>query len=169
LLQRFDDKWGARNLDDLQGDPVMNHTWPIKVDQNWKILVTAEKETSSLWVGRLHEENISKPGSYPSAPPFIASRAYGQGAIVLVGISPFELFMGQGLPAYGNYLLEKGNGQIPSDTGRLYSNTMNWLGARALAVTGAPTRYTAWSARTPRSPTARPPRKRSSLRPRRWG
>ena len=31
----------------------MNHTLPIKVDQNWKILVTAEPEASSIWVGGL--------------------------------------------------------------------------------------------------------------------
>ncbi len=115
----------------------MNHTWPIKVDNNWKVLVTAEPEASSIWVGGLHEEEKWKPGTYASAPPLIASRAYGQGAIVLVGISPFEMFMGQGLPAYMDILLEKGNGMLPSDTGRLYTNAMNWLGARALAAVQA--------------------------------
>ena len=34
----------------------MNHTWPIKVDQNWKVLVTAEPEASSMWVGGMNEE-----------------------------------------------------------------------------------------------------------------
>ena len=112
----------------------MNHTWPVKVDGNWKILVTAEPEASSMWVGGLNEENKSKPGTYPVAPPFIASREYGQGSIVLIGISPFEMFMGQGLPSYMDILLEKGNGMLPSDTGRLYINAINWLAMRALAA-----------------------------------
>ena len=76
----------------------------------------------------------SKSGTYLSAPPFAASRDYGKGSIVLIGISPFEMFMGQGMPSYMDILLEKGNGIIPSDTGRLYINAMNWLGTRALAV-----------------------------------
>ena len=76
----------------------------------------------------------SKPGTYQSAPPFIASREYGNGAIVLVGISPFEMFLGQGLPSYMDILMDKGNGMLPSDTGRLYINAMNWLSTRALAV-----------------------------------
>lgn len=116
----------------------MNHTWPIKVDNTWKVLVTAEKEASSLWVGGLNEEEKQKPGIYPSAPPMIASRPFGQGAVVLCGISPFEMFMGQGLPSYMDVLLEKGNGMLPSDTGRLYINAMNWLGAQALAAAQAP-------------------------------
>ena len=115
----------------------MNHTWPIKVDKTWKVLVTAEPEASSLWVGGLNEEEKSRPGTYPSAPPFVASREYGKGSIVLVGISPFEMFMGQGLPSYKDVLLEKGNGMLSSDTGRLYVNAMNWLGSNALAAAKA--------------------------------
>ena len=117
----------------------MNSTWPLKTDQNWKILVTAEPEASSLWVGGLNEEEKSKPGIYPTAPPFLASRSYGSGAIVLYGLSPFEMFLGQDLPAYLDVLLEKGNGLIPSDTGRLYINAVNYLASHALnAVQTAP-------------------------------
>ena len=57
----------------------INNTWPVKVDQNWKILVTAEPEAFSMWVGGLNEEGKSRPGIYSSAPPFVASREYGRG------------------------------------------------------------------------------------------
>lgn len=117
----------------------MNHTWPITVDGNWQVLVTGEPEASSIWVGGLHEEAKWGPGAYASAPPLVAARTYGQGGLVLMGISPFEMLMGQGLPAYMDILLEKGNSVIPSDTGRLYTQAVNWLGARALAAaTGEP-------------------------------
>jgi len=109
------------------------HTSPLKVSDEWKVLVTAAPEASSMWVGGLHEEHLTKPGLFKSSPPIIAAREFGQGAIVLVGISPMEVFYGQGLPAYKDIAMEKGDGLRPSGMRCLYENALRWLAAHALA------------------------------------
>lgn len=115
------------------GKQFLFHTSSIKVSSDWKVLVTAAPDASSMWVGGLHEEHLTKPGMYSSAPPFIAAREFGAGAVVLIGISPMEVFYGQGLPAYKDIATEKGDGLRPSGTKRLYENSLRWLVSRALA------------------------------------
>lgn len=109
------------------GETHLFHTSPVKVSKDWTVLVSGAKEANTKWVGGLNEEHRKKPGEFPSAPPFIAAREYGAGAIVLVGISPMEVFFGQGLPAYQDIALEKGDGMRPSDLRRLYENSLHWL------------------------------------------
>lgn len=113
------------------GKKFLFHTSPLRVSADWKVLVTAAAEASSMWVGGLHEEHLRKPGSFTTAPPIIAAREYGRGSVVLVGISPMEVFYGQGLPAYQDIALEKGDGLRPSGLERLYENAVRWLAARA--------------------------------------
>ncbi len=103
------------------------HTSPVIVEQPWTVLVRGAPTARTQWVGALNEENVRKPGAFESAPPFIAAREYGAGAIVLIGISPMEMFLGQGLPAYQDIALEKGDGLRPSDLRRLYENALSWL------------------------------------------
>ena len=67
---------------------------------DWKVLAGAAPEARSIWVGGLHEEHLTRPGTFARAPPIIGAREFGRGAVVLVGISPMEVFYGQGLPAY---------------------------------------------------------------------
>jgi hypothetical protein len=86
-----------------------------------------------MWVGGLHEEHLSKPGLFASQPSILAAREYGRGSIVLVGISPMEVFYGQGLPAYLDIAMEKGDGLRPSGLRRLYENSLRWLASRARA------------------------------------
>jgi len=109
------------------------HTSPVQVSSDWKVLVTAAPEASSMWVGGLHEEHLTKPGRFTSAPPILAAREFGRGAVVLVGISPMEMFYGQGLPAYLDIAMEKGDGLRPSGLKRLYENALRWLVGRARA------------------------------------
>jgi len=111
------------------------HTSPLKVSDQWKVLATAMPEARSLWVsGGLHEEHLTKPGQFATAPPIIATRQWGKGAIVLVGISPMEVFLGQGLPAYLDIAMEKGDGVRPSGMKRLYENAIRWLAKHARAA-----------------------------------
>jgi hypothetical protein len=113
------------------GDRFGFHTSPLQVGPPWTALVTGEKEARSMWVGGLHEEDKTRPGAFPTAPPIIAAREHGAGAIVLIGISPMEVFYGQGLPAYMDVALEKGDGLRPSGLRRLYDNSLRWLAGRA--------------------------------------
>ena len=46
-----------------------------------------------------------------------------------------EAFYGQNLPAYGNILMQNGDGLRKSDFGRLYQNALRWLADRAMAST----------------------------------
>ena len=116
----------------LAGKSFLFHTSPVKVSPEWQVLVTAAKEAKSMWVGGLNEEHLSKPGLYPSAPPLVAAREAGAGAIVMIGICPIEGFYGIGLPSYQDIMMEKGDGVRTSDTRRLYENSLRWLAAHAL-------------------------------------
>ncbi|MGD0089946.1 MAG: hypothetical protein ABSE73_08505 [Planctomycetota bacterium] len=123
---------GVKALWYSAGSEILLHTSPLKVSAEWQTLVTGEKEASAIWVGGLHEEHLKKPGAFASAPPLIAAREVGAGAIVLIGINPMEMFYGQGLPAYQDIVLEKGDGLRPSGLGRLYANALRWLAAHAV-------------------------------------
>lgn len=109
------------------------HTSPLQVSADWQVLAAAAPEAKSFWVGGLNEEHLSRPGSSPSSPPILAAREFGRGAVVLVGVSPMEVFYGQGLPAYLGIAMEKGDGLRPSGFRRLYENALRWLSTRALA------------------------------------
>ncbi|OPZ84495.1 MAG: hypothetical protein BWY76_01819 [bacterium ADurb.Bin429] len=100
---------------------------PVTVSQDWTVLATGMPDAATYTITGLHEEHLSKPGTYRTAPPLIAARPYGAGAIVLTGISPMETFLGQWLPAYGDITLERGNGLKRSDFWTLYSNALGWL------------------------------------------
>ncbi|MBI2193187.1 MAG: hypothetical protein HYU36_14500 [Planctomycetes bacterium] len=109
------------------------HTSPLVVSEVWTVLVKAAPEASSMRVGGLHEEHQSGPGGFAAAPPIAAARELGAGRIVLVGISPMEVFLGQGLPAYQDVAMERGDGLRPSHTRRLCENAVRWLAEKALA------------------------------------
>ena len=117
------------------GKTHLFHTSPLVVSKDWQVLVSASSQARTIWVGGLHEEHLTKPGTFRSAPPIIAARAYGRGAVVLVGISPMEVFYGQGLPAYQNVAMAKGDGLRPSGMGRLYENALRWLADHARKAT----------------------------------
>ncbi|MHB9022575.1 MAG: PHP domain-containing protein [Armatimonadota bacterium] len=125
---------GVKGLWYSAGKEFLVHTSPLTVSKDWTVLATGMPEAASMWVGGLHEEHLSKPGKYKNAPPIIAAREYGAGAIVLIGISPMEVFYGQGLPAYGDIAMEKGNGLRPSGLRRLYENSLRWLTIHAKAA-----------------------------------
>jgi len=116
------------------GKRFLFHTSPLKVSEEWKVLAIAMPQARSLWVGGLHEEHLTKPGQFTTSPPIIAARRSGKGAVVLVGISPMEVFLGQGLPAYKDIAMEKGDGVRPSGMRRLYENAIRWLATHARAA-----------------------------------
>lgn len=102
---------------------------PLTVGKDWTVLATGMPEASTVTITGLHEEHLVKAGTFRAAPPLLAARQYGAGAIVLSGISPMETFLGQWLPAYGDIALERGNGLKGSDFWRLYANALGWLSA----------------------------------------
>ncbi|MBU4365894.1 MAG: hypothetical protein L6437_10230 [Kiritimatiellae bacterium] len=112
------------------------HTSSIDVSKDWKVLVAGEASAKTTTVGGLYEEHIQSPGKYQSSPPIIAAREMGAGAIVLVGISPMEAFYGQGLPAYQDIMMEKGDGMRKSDFRRFYENALRWLANHGKAAAG---------------------------------
>jgi hypothetical protein len=124
---------GATGIWYSAGKTFLFHTSPVQVSADWTVLASAAPEASSVWVGGLHEEHLSKPGRFARQPPILAAREYGRGSVVLVGISPMEVFYGQGLPAYLDIAMEKGDGLRPSGLRRLYENALRWLAARAKA------------------------------------
>lgn len=106
------------------------HTSSIGVSKDWKVLVAGEASAKTTTVGGLHEEHVQSAGKYQSAPPIVAARELDAGGVVLIGISPMEAFYGQGLPAYLDIVMEKGDGMRKSDFGRLYENALRWLAKR---------------------------------------
>jgi hypothetical protein len=126
---------GVKGLWYPAGQQHLFHTSPLKLSPEWTVLATGMPEAKSLWVGGLHEEHLTKPGLYATAPPIAAAREFGAGAMVLLGSSPMEIFYGQGLPAYGEIGLSRGNGLQASDFGLLYANAIGWLAKHARAST----------------------------------
>lgn len=114
----------------LEGE---SRTSSIEVSKDWNVLVSGEKSATTIQIvgltiqGREIGEEQKKPGKYTSAPPILAAREYGAGAIAFMGLNGVEIFYGQGLPHYGDVAMEKGDGLRRSDLGRIYENSLVWL------------------------------------------
>ena len=108
-------------------DKFLSHTSPVTVSDAWSVLVRTSNDAKSLLVGDPNDHHLRQDGEITRAPPIVAAREYGSGAIVLVGISPTIMFYGQGLAEYQNIDMENGDGMQPSDLRRLYENALVWL------------------------------------------
>jgi hypothetical protein len=127
---------GVKTLWYSGGSELIFGTRPIKVSADWKVLAKAEPGATTIIPQVMYAATASKPGTAGDQPPFLAAREYGAGAIVLMGISPLEVFLGQGLPAYSDIAMERGNGLQASDLKKLYDNAITWLAAHATKATG---------------------------------
>ena len=109
------------------------HTSSIDVFKDWTTLVSGDKSATTIRIegsiiqGHQSEMQQRILGKYTTSPPIIAAREFDAGAIVFMGLNGVEIFYGQGLPHYGNVVMEKGDGLRKSDFGRLYENALVWL------------------------------------------
>jgi hypothetical protein len=114
----------------------------LKFDSSWTILVRAMKGSR---IGRQEEYqwvyDPEQSGEMP--PPLVAVRSWGKGRIATIAmpanythrmgyhkISQAGGWFGEMcLGLVDGIILEKGDGKVPSDTGRLLTNLYRWLGA----------------------------------------
>lgn len=105
------------------------YTSPLKLSDAWKVLVRAEKTAKSFipsdLVGKVKE------GESVEAPSIIAARNFKKGWIVLIGISPMEIFLGRHLPAYQDVVNTEGNALQKSNYNTFYINTLEFLAEKA--------------------------------------
>lgn len=102
-------------------------TNPIKVDENWKILVKGMPSTKS-WITKWDTRSFASEGSYKESPPLAAVREYGKGRIVI-----WPLHFGFTFVDGYHPLLEDGivmDGDVEgkkSQGGKLTYNLLKWL------------------------------------------
>jgi hypothetical protein len=116
-------------------DKFIFGTRPLQVSRDWQVLVTAEPGATTVIPQVDYAATATKPGTLTGPLPMVAAREYGAGAVVLIGITPMEILLGQGLPAYMDVAMERGDGTRASNTGKLYTNAVAWLAAHATKAT----------------------------------
>ncbi len=112
-------------------------TAPLRPQSDaWQVLVrgmdTAGTRAAN-WA--LHATYFYKdlPGSFPSAPPIVAVRDFGKGRVAAMGLHYLPCLLWQGHPLLDDIMLSRGDGQTPSDTGKLLTNLYRWLAEPSLA------------------------------------
>ncbi len=102
---------------------------PVEVNKSWTILARGGKSSKSVFnirSGQIHEP---KPGTFNTAPPFLAVREYGKGRIAVMPLASSVYwhdcyhFFWENLPMEGDYWGMKGNGA------KLMTNLFSWLAA----------------------------------------
>ena len=106
-------------------------TEPLLISKQWTILASAMPQARALWLGGSRPGRASSLAKKGGLLPIVAARKFGAGRIVLFGLTPMEVFYGQGLASYGDIAWSRGNGLQRSDFGALYNNALNWLARRA--------------------------------------
>ena len=117
-------------------------------DAAWIPLVKAEESATVSWFrGTPYEKGHWKDAQERPQPVLVAARPFGQGRVAVTGLSHFMLYYypySKGIHMTGNahweanfgfqdgYLLEKGDGETPSDLGKLLVNLYGWLSEPAL-------------------------------------
>ncbi len=107
-------------------------------DKAWTVLVKGMPGSVSAWKqGTLFERGFWQPAPGWNEPPICVAREYGKGRVAAIGIAHFHLFYfpySQKRSYWENVfgktdglLMEKGDGETPSDVFRLMDNLYRWL------------------------------------------
>ena len=105
-------------------------TCTFKLSPEWTAIVRGEASARSVpgntISGGAPDFFIDKPGTYPAAPPLVAVREYGKGRLAVIGVTPQMAVFGARYAGYGNVLLDVGDGNRPSDFGKLQERLYRW-------------------------------------------
>ncbi len=110
----------------------------MKYSPDWQVIVSGENEARSYRSGKDNQINLAEEGTYPSAPPVVAVRQFGEGRIVCYPIA--DLFTGAnyGNPLWAHIVETKGDAAAnrPSFSMKMLMNAYRWLGEPALSKPG---------------------------------
>ena len=76
-----------------------------------------------------HVTDYRHVGTFPSAPPIVAVRSYGQGRVMAISVPARSVYLNYGVPGW-NMIVESTGDRAenrPSDGGRLALNGLRWL------------------------------------------
>ncbi|MBQ6473076.1 MAG: hypothetical protein IJJ33_13915, partial [Victivallales bacterium] len=101
---------------------------PVKVDENWRILARGSETASTFHRDKVSKKRPEEPGTFQSAPPFLAVREFGKGRVVLFPVEAPLYWEETHHPFWSDGKLMEGEGTgKPADGLRLVVNIMGWL------------------------------------------
>jgi len=95
----------------------------------WEVLVRGEASAQSYVVTREHVTDYAQVGTYPTAPPIVAVRQYGQGRLMAFSCPARSVHTNYGVPGWEMIVESTGDAAagLPSDGGRMALNGLKWL------------------------------------------
>ncbi|HEY3417660.1 MAG TPA: hypothetical protein VGM23_12315, partial [Armatimonadota bacterium] len=96
---------------------------------NWQVLARGEASAQSYKVTKDSVTDYQQPGTYQTAPPIVAVRAFGKGRVMVYSVPARSVTTNYGVPGWSNIVEENGNvdAKLPSDSGKMTLNALNWL------------------------------------------
>ena len=105
----------------------------FKFSRDWQVVVRGEKTAESYQNDRLNNRfKPTKPGTYKSAPPLVAVRAFGKGRIVAIPINKLYTGMNYKNFFWGNQVEYKGLPGKPSNAMLLFANAVKWAAENSI-------------------------------------
>ena len=108
-------------------------------DPNWTTVASGSPTAASFKVDPTSNEMLDgQVGTYPSAPPIVAVRSFGQGRIVAWSLHPLFATYNFGNPLWPGTAETTGDvvGKMPSQGHTLLLNALRWTAAPAAALPG---------------------------------
>ena len=101
----------------------------LKLSPEWQVLVRGDESAQSYVVTREHVTDYGQPGTYKSAPPVVAVRAFGKGRVMAFSVPARSVHANYGVPGWNMIVEATGNeaAKLPSDGARLVLNGLKWL------------------------------------------
>jgi len=101
----------------------------MKVSPEWQVLVRGEESAQSYVVTREHVTDYNQVGTYKSAPPIVAVRAFGKGRVMAFSVPARSVSTNYGVAGWNMIVETAGNAEakLPSDGGRMTLNALKWL------------------------------------------
>jgi len=111
----------------------------FKLTGPWKVVVAGEESAKSFAQNALDNSfDLTKPGSYESAPPIAAVREFGKGRVFIWAVPNRNAFANFGNRLWPHTTETEGDAEHgrPSFGNRLLLNALKWLGKPSLAIAG---------------------------------
>ena len=101
----------------------------LKLSPEWQVLVRGQESAQSYVVTREHVTDYTQVGTYKSAPPIVAVRAFGKGRLMAYSVPARSVHANYGVPGWNMVVETAGSAaeDLPSDGGRLTLNGLQWL------------------------------------------
>ncbi len=102
-----------------------------QLSDDWQVIVRGEKSARSVRAKTKSPAMDSVPATYAAEPPIVAVRHLGRGRAAIFALWPNWTFWGARHKSMEGIVWERGAGGLPSDTGRLCVNLVQWLAAES--------------------------------------